>query len=123
LVTELVDVLASAEVGPPTLTAIPIALTWRSPWSGRFFFFNFVSGLPSSPIRGVEVNEKNVFPTLSDEPDAGEFDQGNLDLRRAFRLGASAEGLSPSEVSVSVLSVDVVAVGSRYSMISSNSSR
>jgi hypothetical protein len=119
-VTELVDVLASAEVESPTLRAIPIALTWRSPVFGRFFFFSF---LPSSPIRGVEVNEKKAFPTFSDEPDAGEFDQGNLDFRRVLRLGESAEGLSPSEASVSVLSADVVVCGSPYSIISSNSSR
>lgn len=123
LVIELVDASASAVVEPPTLTAIPIALTLRSPCFGRFFFFSFLSGLPSSPIRGVDANEKKVLPTFSDDPDAGELDHGNLDLRRVLRLGVSAEGLSASDVSVSVLSADVVGCGSGYSMISSNSSR
>lgn len=69
--------------------------------------------MPSSPTAsGADVNEKNVVPTFSDEPVSEEFDHGNLDVRRDFRLGENAVGLSASEASVSVLSVDVAPVGS-----------
>jgi hypothetical protein len=67
------------------------------------FFCNFFAGFASSPL-GAEVNEKILLTFGS--PEASEpLDHGSLDFRRLFFFPALD---APSDVSASVLSVEVV---------------
>ena len=94
------------ELGRPTGRPVPTTSAWTSASLGRFFFCSFRSGLLASSSRAEwEDAKEKMLETLASLSE--ELDQGNLDILLLFFFFLES-GLSASEVSGSVKSVELV---------------